>query len=438
MTNSLKKILAEVNKSVVRDLDGVLVHFKCKFCAKTIVRQDYFKLHLHRQHYLNLSIEKPPKNFMCPFEQCQFSFFTKSELNSHIGNKHTRRTCTVAESVIVGSTRSTAAPIPQATIVEKSPPRSPPNENLDENATIPTAQNKVTLKIIPSQRIVAITGGTPSNAQSRTGHIAASTPTRIKIVALTPPIMVEEIEAVSKFRTPTSNLASNVAVTTAPSTTRLTMCKVNSIGTTSPGTSRIRSQIFQTHQSNQDESPAKVQIVPKQSPLQSIYKHICDQGLQLGSTGQKNLIIGQQELIQIQKHEQKQFPRQIQYSHVQTSKSSIDAQFQFVATTAGNISQHRSQPSNQLIISRPTVKAVTSLIQLSSTVSPISSVSTVSINSPIFDNVTSSSPSIDQSDQIIHQKQVNVVPMQIGGSKSVQTNLIQLSPVQGMQQSIFI
>lgn len=88
MANSLKKIWDEVHNSVVRDSDGVLINFKCRFCAKKIVRQDYFKLHLHRQHYLHLNIDAPPKNHKCSFENCGFSSYTNGELSSHIAKKH--------------------------------------------------------------------------------------------------------------------------------------------------------------------------------------------------------------------------------------------------------------------------------------------------------------------------------------------------------------
>lgn len=66
-----------MHNSVVRDSEGVLINFKWRFCAKAKVRQEYFKLHGHRQHYLQLNIKKPPKNYKCTFEHYEFSVYTK-------------------------------------------------------------------------------------------------------------------------------------------------------------------------------------------------------------------------------------------------------------------------------------------------------------------------------------------------------------------------
>lgn len=74
--------------SVVRDLHGCILHYKCKFCSKEIKRQDYFKVHVHRQHFRELNIEQPTKTIECTFEQCKSKFFSRGELNSHIRNKH--------------------------------------------------------------------------------------------------------------------------------------------------------------------------------------------------------------------------------------------------------------------------------------------------------------------------------------------------------------
>lgn len=160
MSGSIQKVWKETSNSIVRDSNGDLVYYKCRFCAKQIARQDYFKLHLQRQHYMCLNIEKPPKNNECPYDQCQYSFYTKGELNSHIRNIHTQKTCTATKPaprpVTVGFTRNNAtlsttlvtAQSSQAIIANNS---SPSNE----------------MKKIPSQRIVAITDMTlaPSKAQ---------------------------------------------------------------------------------------------------------------------------------------------------------------------------------------------------------------------------------------------------------------------------------
>lgn len=84
------KVWSETVNSTVRNVNGDLLGYKCRFCDKQIVRQDYFKLHLKRQHYMFLKIEKPPKNEKCTYNQCEFCCYTKSELKSHVKNKHTK------------------------------------------------------------------------------------------------------------------------------------------------------------------------------------------------------------------------------------------------------------------------------------------------------------------------------------------------------------
>lgn len=84
----MEKIFEEVLNSVVRDSEGCLLHFKCRFCNKTIKRNDNFKLHLSKLHYSQLDIPRPAKNIICEFENCEFRFFTKAEMNSHVKKKH--------------------------------------------------------------------------------------------------------------------------------------------------------------------------------------------------------------------------------------------------------------------------------------------------------------------------------------------------------------
>lgn len=217
------------------------------------------------------------------------------------------------------------------------------------------------------------------------------------------PIMVQKIIAVSKTGTSTSN-----AITTSPS-----ICSVNSIGTTTPpGTSLINPQIIQIHQTNQDKTSttAKVQTIStanlsplqQQSLLQSINKQIRAQG-----AGQQNLIIKpQQVLTQIQK--------QIQPGQIQTSSSLIDAQIQPIFSRAA------------------AVKTTTNLIQTTSTTSPITSVRTVSANSPLIGKVfTDQSGQIISLENLMQQKQMN---MRIATAKPGQTtNLIQLTGAPGSQ-----
>lgn len=97
------KLWQESTKSIVRDIKGNIVHYSCRFCAKTIVRQDYFKTHVHRQHYMHLQIEKPAKNVKCL--ECEFEFYTKAELNSHVRNKHKKIPC-IAGSLTASSSAS--------------------------------------------------------------------------------------------------------------------------------------------------------------------------------------------------------------------------------------------------------------------------------------------------------------------------------------------
>lgn len=248
------------------------------------------------------------------------------------------------------------------------------------------------------------------------------------LVGTSSPIMVQKIISVSKSGTTTSN----VVVTTTPS-----ICNVNSIGTsTPPGTSLINPQIIQIHQTNPDKSTtaAKVQTIStanltplqQQSLLQSINKQIRVQGLQQAAAGQQNLIIKpQQVLTQIQKQIQ---PGQIQLAPVQTNASLLDAQIQLVSTASGTLTQP--------IITRPTVKAVTSLVQTSSTTSPITSVRTLSANSPIIGKViTDQSGQIISLENLVQQKQMGVPSVRIAGAKPGQTNLIQLTGAPGSQMT---
>lgn len=163
MSESLKKIWNEASNSVVRDSNGILIHFKCKYCAKEIVRQDYFKLHLHRQHYNDLNIEQPPKDHKCQYEQCPYSFFTKGELSSHIRNKHTKATC------------ATTNPGTSRTIVSS-------NRN---NATLAATQNSQTIIVATSPLDNAIKI-IPSHEQQRI--VAASSKGQLPTVKLTKPL----------------------------------------------------------------------------------------------------------------------------------------------------------------------------------------------------------------------------------------------------------
>lgn len=282
-------------------------------------------------------------------------------------------------------------------------------------------QQQPTMQIIQAKSLQQQNIIMSSSAANMIGGSSKAT-----IVGTSSPIMVQKIIAVSKSGTGTSN----VVVTTAPS-----ICNVNSIGTTTPpGTSLINPQIIQFHQSNPDKSPtaAKVQTIStanlspmqQQSLLQTINKQIRAQGLQQAAAGQPNLIIKpQQMLTQIQKQIQ---PGQIQLAPVQTNASLLDAQIQLVSTTSGTITQP--------IITRPTVKAVTSLVQTSSTTSPITSVRTVSASSPIIGKViTDQSGQIISLENLMQQKQVNVPSVRIAGAKPGQTNLIQLTGAPGSQ-----
>lgn len=244
------------------------------------------------------------------------------------------------------------------------------------------------------------------------------------IVGTSSPIMVQKIIAVSKSNTPTSNVTANSSAS---------ICNVNSIGTTTPpGTSLINPQIIQIHQSNNEKSPttAKVQTIStanlspmqQQSLLQSINKQIRAHGIQQTSTGQPNLILKPQQVItQLQKQLQ---PGKIQLANVQTSSSLLDAQIQLVSSTSNTLTQP--------IITRPAAKIATSLIQTSSSTSPITSVRTVSANSPIFGKViTDQSGQIISLENLMQQKQMNLSSMRIAGAKPGQTNLIQLPSTPG-------
>lgn len=242
------------------------------------------------------------------------------------------------------------------------------------------------------------------------------------IVGTSSPIMVQKIIAVSKSNTPTSNVSAN----SSPS-----MCNVNSIGTTPPGTSLINPQIIQIHQSNSEKSTtAKVQTIStanlspmqQQSLLQTINKQIRAQSIQQSSSGQPNLILKPQQVItQLQKQLQ---PGQIQLANVQTSSSLLDAQIQLVSSSSNTLAQP--------IITRPAAKTATSLIQTSSSSSPITSVRTISANSPIFGKViTDQSGQIISLENLMQQKQMNVPSVRITGAKPGQTNLIQLPSTPG-------
>lgn len=247
------------------------------------------------------------------------------------------------------------------------------------------------------------------------------------IVGTSSPIMVQKIIAVSKTGTNTSNAGSMV--------TSQSICNVNTIGTTTtatpPGTSLINPQIIQIHQTNQDKSPAtaKVQTIStanlsplqQQSLFQSINKHIRVQGIQQSGAGQQNLIIKPQQLLtQIQK--------QIQMAPVQANSPLIDAQIQLVSTASGSIAQP--------IISRAGVKATTSLVQTAASHSPITSVRTVSANSPLIGKViTDQSGQIISLENLVQQNKVSMPSVRIATAKPGQTtNLIQLAPGSQMTQ----
>lgn len=87
MSNVEQIIYNEVESSAVFK-DGKLVSFVCRFCSKKIARRDYFTLHIQRQHNVSLNIPKPPKNHVCPHVECDFRFYSKGELSSHIRNRH--------------------------------------------------------------------------------------------------------------------------------------------------------------------------------------------------------------------------------------------------------------------------------------------------------------------------------------------------------------
>lgn len=58
------------------------------------------KIHLHRQHYQNLGVEKPTKNHQCPDVECNYSFYSANELKSHYQNKHTNKKIPTQQNVI--------------------------------------------------------------------------------------------------------------------------------------------------------------------------------------------------------------------------------------------------------------------------------------------------------------------------------------------------
>lgn len=87
MSNVGQIIYNEVESSAVFK-DGKLVSFVCRFCSKKIARRDYFTIHIQRQHNVYLNIPKPPKNHVCPHVECDFRFYSKGELSSHIRNRH--------------------------------------------------------------------------------------------------------------------------------------------------------------------------------------------------------------------------------------------------------------------------------------------------------------------------------------------------------------
>ncbi|XP_031635653.1 nuclear factor related to kappa-B-binding protein isoform X2 [Contarinia nasturtii] len=272
-----------------------------------------------------------------------------------------------------------------------------------------TTMQIIQAKSLPQQNIIV----SPSGANVIAGNSKAT------IVGTSSPIMVQKIIAVSKTGGTTT---SNVAVTNSSASIG------NTIGTnTPPGTSLINPQIIQIHQSNQDKSSptAKVQTIStanltplqQQSLLQTINKQIRAQG----GTGQSNLIIKPQVLTQIQKQLQ---PGQIQLAPVQSSSSLIDAQIQLVTTASVSIGQP--------IITRGGIKATTSLIQTSSTTSPITSVRNISANSSIIGKVIDQSGQIISLENLVQQKQVGVPSVRIAGTKAGQ-NLIQLTGAPGSQ-----
>lgn len=301
------------------------------------------------------------------------------------------------------------------TIIRTTANTVPAGKSLINPSVVAANRQQQTMQIIqtksmPQQNIIV----------SASGSNVIGSNAKTTIVGTNPPIMVQKIIAVSKSNSSTSNV-----VATSSSSQ---MCNVNAIGTTTPpGTSLINPQIIQIHQTNQDKSTkgAKVQTIStanltplqQQSLLQSINKQIRVQG-------QPNLIIKpQQVLTQIPKQLQ---PGQIQLTGVQTSGSLMDAQIQLVSSTSGTITQP--------IISRPTVKAATSLIQTSSTGSPITSVRTVSASNPLIGKViTDQSGQIISLENLMQQKQMTMPSVRIAGAKSGQTNLIQLPGTPGSQ-----
>lgn len=138
----LEQVWKEARKSIVRDSNGFLIHFKCRFCNKNIVRQDYFKLHIHRQHYRELGIEKPTKSYVCPFEQCIFNFYSNRELKLHINNKHAQKTRT-------SSTNDNASEkyFPAKAILKIIPPQGKPQEVAMTGATKPSNAHS---KVVPA------------------------------------------------------------------------------------------------------------------------------------------------------------------------------------------------------------------------------------------------------------------------------------------------
>lgn len=189
MSEELRKVWAEARKSAVCDSIGNLLHFKCRFCTKTIVRQDYFKLHLHRQHHQELNIQNPPKNHKCP--SCQLSYYTKQELNSHFNNKHSKKESTVTKPII-----------PQVAIVDESIQ----NNVVKQNVAVPNlsmAKKKVMMNIVPPQQVITITSASLSSPNFR-----LIIPANIKLIPVEQPVATSSMVSLSIPASNSTNLAS--------------------------------------------------------------------------------------------------------------------------------------------------------------------------------------------------------------------------------------
>lgn len=100
----------ETTKCAVLDSSGYVVGYKCRFCRpkskRITARPDYFKLYLQRQHYIELNIQKPPKNVKCPHDECESTFYTNGQLKAHI-RTHTNKNST-KNSTANSTAKSTA------------------------------------------------------------------------------------------------------------------------------------------------------------------------------------------------------------------------------------------------------------------------------------------------------------------------------------------